>query len=465
MFSAGRGVTQGGPFSPCIFNVVVDAVVREWLRQTLGVEVARQGLGDLARTILVAFYADDGVLSARCPEWLQNSFTILVGLFERVGLRTNAQKTKVMMCIPGRIRVSMTEEVYNDYCHEASTHAARKRLRVECDICGQSMQAASLQRHLETQHDVYRSFVLNRDLEGERPPATFRADEDTETGSYCCPVPGCCGGAHTRFTLRRHFVFRHPQDLVVIPAEGSLPYPRCPRCRMQTSPEALNRGHQQTALCRGLFERQMQHEAAARSQDALQQGFFCGGDDLERVEVFKYLGRMLANDDNDTQAMRANLKKARRCWARISRVLRAENATPRTCGVFYKATVMAVLLFGSETWNLAPSSLKRLEGFHIRAAWRMAGTGPRRNPDGSWTYPDTDAVMETVGLRSISHYVEVRRQHISNYIVNRPIFNACRDGVRRRGSSHRQFWWDQPLSLTDDPPAGVDDDDDEDAEP
>ncbi|KAL7425411.1 hypothetical protein ACHAXH_000004, partial [Discostella pseudostelligera] len=138
------------------------------------------------------------------------------------------------------------------------------------------------------------------------------------TGSYCCPVPGCCGGAHTCFTLRQHFVFQHPQDLVVIPAEGSLPYPQCPRCRMQTSAEALNRGHQQTVLCRGLFDQQMQHEAVARSQDALQQGFFCGGDDLERVEVFKYLGRMLAYDDNDTQAMRANLKKARRCWARIS---------------------------------------------------------------------------------------------------------------------------------------------------
>ena len=56
-----------------------------------------------------------------------------------------------------------------------------------------------------------------------------------------------------------------------------------------------------------MFERQMQHEAVARSQDALQQDFFCGGDELERVEVFKYLGRMLAYDDNDTQAMQANL--------------------------------------------------------------------------------------------------------------------------------------------------------------
>ena len=65
-------------------------------------------MGDLVKTIMVAFYADDGVLSARCPEWLQESFTILVGLFEHVGLRTNAQKTKVMTCIPGRIRASVS---------------------------------------------------------------------------------------------------------------------------------------------------------------------------------------------------------------------------------------------------------------------------------------------------------------------------------------------------------------------
>ncbi len=106
VFSAGCGVTQGGPFSPRICNVVVDAVVREWLCQSLGKEAARHGLGDLVKTIMVAFYADDGVLSARCPEWLQESFTIPVGLFECVGLCTNAQKKKVMTCILGRIRVS-----------------------------------------------------------------------------------------------------------------------------------------------------------------------------------------------------------------------------------------------------------------------------------------------------------------------------------------------------------------------
>jgi hypothetical protein len=132
------------------------------------------------------------------------------------------------------------------------------------------------------------------------------------------------------------------------------------------------------------------------------------------VEVFKYLGRLISFDDADTQAMWSNLKKARRCWARVSRVLRAENATPKISGMFYKATVQAVLLYGSETWSLSHSSMKRLEGFHIRAAWRMSGKKPERNKNGSWTYPRSDAVLKAVGLKPIAHYLDVRRQTVEN---------------------------------------------------
>ena len=47
----------------------------------------------------------------------------------------------------------------------------------------------------------------------------------------------------------------------------------------------------------------------------LQLVFTANGEDLElerveRVEVFKYLGRLLAYDDRDTKAMWTNLKKA-----------------------------------------------------------------------------------------------------------------------------------------------------------
>ncbi len=39
-FGAHRGVTQGGPLSSLMFNVCVDCVVRDWLRQVLGEGVA-----------------------------------------------------------------------------------------------------------------------------------------------------------------------------------------------------------------------------------------------------------------------------------------------------------------------------------------------------------------------------------------------------------------------------------------
>ena len=153
---------------------------------------------------------------------------------------------------------------------------------------------------------------------------------------------------------------RHPQNLVCFPVEGSQPLPKCERCGLQTPVADLNGGHHHTELCRRGWERKRQHAAAVRSQEALKQSFTAYGEELERVEVFKYLGRLIAYDDADNQAMRLNLRKAWGCWARILHVLRAENATARTCGMFYKATLQAVLLYGSETWNMSPTSVKRL---------------------------------------------------------------------------------------------------------
>ncbi len=103
-------------------------------------------------------------------------------------------------------------------------------------------------------------------------------------------------------------------------------------------------------------------------------------------------------DDADTQAMRSNLRKACGCYARVSRVLRAENATARTCGMFYKVTVQAILLFGSETWSLSPTSVKRLGDFHICATWQMSVKRPERKANGSWSYPGSKDVLEAASV-------------------------------------------------------------------
>ena len=118
---------------------------------------------------------------------------------------------------------------------------------------------------------------------------------------------------------------------------------------------------------------------------------------------------------------------------------------------------MSVLLFGSETWSLAPGTLKRLDGFHHRAAWRMAGMRPSHDGEGNWTYPKNTRALKKVGMYTIEHYICVRRHTISDYIVHWPIFEHCWNGVRQRSSSPRMFWWDQPMHLDKEAPDSASD--------
>ena len=81
-FKEERGVTQGNPLSPTIFNVVVDVVVRHWV--TLAVKEA-DTWGERGRELrhqAALFYADNGMVASSNPLWLQWAFTRLVGLFD-----------------------------------------------------------------------------------------------------------------------------------------------------------------------------------------------------------------------------------------------------------------------------------------------------------------------------------------------------------------------------------------------
>jgi hypothetical protein len=134
-------------------------------------------------------------------------------------------------------------------------------------------------------------------------------------------------------------------DYVVVKKKGR--YPRCPRCNMQVDPRVPT--HINTKECMMGTARRHQRDMAVCSALALRQQFTVHGDVLERVEVFRYLGRLLSQDDNDIQAVRSQLCKARGTWARVGQVLRRENAPPRVSAKFYKAIVQSVLLYGSKT--------------------------------------------------------------------------------------------------------------------
>ena len=100
-FKGARGVTQVDPLPPTIFNVVVDAVVRHWLE---GLQKATEQKGETGGDghFSAVFYADNRMVGASDPAWLLGAFSDLVAIFDRVGLRTNVDKTVSMACHPCR---------------------------------------------------------------------------------------------------------------------------------------------------------------------------------------------------------------------------------------------------------------------------------------------------------------------------------------------------------------------------
>ena len=69
-------------------------------------------------------------------------------------------------------------------------------------------------------------------------------------------------------------------------------------------------GHVDTKQCDEGDVRRVQHEASATFMQALEVRFTAYGEELANVEVFHYLGRLLSYDDNNSQAVNSNLKKA-----------------------------------------------------------------------------------------------------------------------------------------------------------
>ena len=70
-FQGFRGVTQGEPLTPTIFNVVVDSVVQLWVEEMVDRAGGQGGRRRYEIHQNVLFYTDDGMVASSEPGWLQ----------------------------------------------------------------------------------------------------------------------------------------------------------------------------------------------------------------------------------------------------------------------------------------------------------------------------------------------------------------------------------------------------------
>ena len=93
-FQIGKGVHQGCILSPCLFNFYAEYIMRN-----AGLEETQTGIKIAGRNINTLRYADDTTLMAASEEELRSLLMKVKEESEKVGLKLNIQKTKIMASV------------------------------------------------------------------------------------------------------------------------------------------------------------------------------------------------------------------------------------------------------------------------------------------------------------------------------------------------------------------------------
>ncbi len=305
-FKATRGVRQGDIMSPTIFNIIVDAVIREWENNSAANQNFVENL----------FYADDGLIMSEYPEEAQTTLNFFTDGFARIGLKMNEVKTEAMVIQGGKICGSMSQEAYDRRTTGVgTTHRERSLQKVQCELCGETVNRQHIPKHQQT--------VKCKNNRGNyvhhcnKPEIAETKDINVETkhykisvtpGKYSeCPAENCKKKEKSAGEMRRHFRNRHWNDIIEIQEEGLLP--QCSKCLLFQS--CVDEKHQNTLDCKRFTKIKDDREKASIQQKAPQQIFYVNGTQIKMVNEFKYLGRILSNTDTDTAAMNYNLQRAR----------------------------------------------------------------------------------------------------------------------------------------------------------
>jgi hypothetical protein len=199
--------------------------------------------------------------------------------------------------------------------------------------------------------------------------------------------------------------------------------------------------HYNTQRCQAGTNRAQRRQQQVENEVGEDNIIYIRGVAVERVDSFRYLGRILTATGDDSLTLQYNLNKARRTWRRISPILRREGADKTTSGNFYKAIIQSVLLYGCETWHYKQQSIKALNGFHQNVARAITNKQPRRiHPTSDvWQYSNADDALEEANLLPLESYINNRKIKLLQWAQNREHFHAARR-IERLMSQPGMFW-------------------------
>ena len=170
------------------------------------------------------------------------------------------------------------------------------------------------------------------------------------------------------------------------------------------------------------------------------------GENLERVNTYKYLGATLADNGDLYEEMTHRIQSGWKHWKRVSGILCDRRISLRVNGKLYKTVVRQTMMYGAETWAVKKAQEKKLDVAEMRMLRWMSGVTKLdriRNERIRGTTKEGEISKKVLESRLKWHGCVLRRE---DEYVGKRVMGVEVPGKRRRGRPKRRSPWLDSIS-------------------
>jgi hypothetical protein len=165
-----------------------------------------------------------------------------------------------------------------------------------------------------------------------------------------------------------------------------------------------------------------------------------GGNRIENVQEFVYLGSLLTSDNDCSKEIHRRIARATGVMAEFKNIWRSKNISVRTKLDIIRTCVLSVLLYACETWTLRKRDKDRLLAFEMRCYRRILHVRWQQkitNEEIRRRINNTKNIVQLVIERKLSFFGHICRMEDKRLVKN-VVFGRL-DGTSVRGRPCREW--------------------------
>jgi hypothetical protein len=165
------------------------------------------------------------------------------------------------------------------------------------------------------------------------------------------------------------------------------------------------------------------------------------GEKVERVKDFVYLGSVISEAGGSMKDMNRRISQAAYRFSKLESVWKQSAISLKTKTHIYRATVMATLLYGAESWTCTENDYAKVNTFHTKKLRRLAG---KKRDEIS-----NKELFKLTGMKPLESYIRYHRLRWAGHVrrmaddrlPKKVLFGQVTGGAAKRGRP-KHNWMD-----------------------